>query len=215
MIVNYKKAIVDGGKYMLSSGLTVGTWGNISVCDRESGLVYLTPSGMPYNTLEEKDIPVLKLDGTPVDAFRKPTIEKDMHLGIYNAYPQIGAVVHTHPKWSMIFACVRKTIPLICDEAAQFIKGDIECTEYALPGSKELAVNCIEKLKSSNACLIASHGSVCLGGNLKEAFDVATVLEYTAELYYKILSMGMNPALLSKDDISFMYDFVHTKYGQK
>ena len=118
MIVNYKKAIVDGGKYMLSSGLTVGTWGNISVCDRESGLVYLTPSGMSYNTLEEKDIPVLKLDGTPVDAFRKPTIEKDMHLGIYNAYPQIGAVVHTHPKWSMIFACVRKTIPLICDEAA-------------------------------------------------------------------------------------------------
>ena len=78
-----------------------------------------------------------------------------------------------------------------------------------------MAVNCIEKLKSSNACLIASHGSVCLGGNLKEAFDVATVLEYTAELYYKILSMGMNPALLSKDDISFMYDFVHTKYGQK
>lgn len=215
MSFNYKKAIIESGKYMLSSGLTVGTWGNISVCDRENGLVYLTPSGMPYNTLDEKDVPVLKLDGSSVDTFRKPTIEKDLHLGIYNSFPSCDAVVHTHPKWSMIFACVRKAIPLICDEAAQFIKGNVECTEYALPGSKELAKNCIEKLKTSNACLIASHGAVCVGANLKEAFDIATVLEYTAELYYKILSMGMNPAELSKDDIKFMYEFVHTKYGQK
>lgn len=215
MEFNYKKAIVESGRYMLSSGLTVGTWGNISTFDEKSGCVYLTPSGMPYNMLTEDDIPVLKLDETVIDGQRKPTIEKDLHLGVYREFPTVRAVVHTHPKWSMIFACVNKPIPLICDEAAQFLSGRVECAEYALPGSKELARNCIEKLKLSNACLLASHGAVCVGSSLKEAFDIANVLEYTAELYYKILSMGLTPRELKEEDIKFMYDFVHTKYGQK
>ncbi len=212
---NFKSQIVESGKRMLSEGLTVATWGNISIVDRENGLVYLTPSGMPYASLTTSDIPVLTLDGKVVEGTRKPTIEKDLHLGIYNNYDYAGAVVHTHPKWSMIFATIGKDIPLICDEAAQILSGEVKCAHYALPGSKELANECIKALKNANACLLQSHGTVCVGRNIDDAFSVATVLEYTAELYYKILSMGEKPHELKKEDIEYMYEFVHTKYGQK
>lgn len=214
-MANYKELIVQSGIRMLNLGLTVGTWGNISVYDKDSGLVYLTPSGMPYNTLTEEDIPVLNIDGSVKDAKRKPTIEKDLHLGIYRHYDYARAVVHTHPRFSMIFATIGKDIPLICDEAAQILSGSVKCASYALPGSKELAKNCIDALKNSNACLLQSHGAVCVGKDINDAFSVATVLEYTAELYYRVLSMGEKPLELKEENIKFMYEFVHTKYGQK
>lgn len=212
---DFRKDIVDAGKKMLGCGLTVGTWGNISVYDRESGKVYLTPSGMPYNTLLSEDVPVLDIDGNVIEGKRKPTIEKDLHLGIYREYKNVNAVLHTHPKWSMIFACIGKDIPLICDEAAQFLTGPVKCTHYALPGSKEIADECVKALSFSNACLLSSHGSVIVGKDLDETFKIATVLEYTAEIYYRILSLGGKPQEISEDNIKFMYEFVHTKYGQK
>lgn len=62
--MNYKAHLVESGKRMLHKGLTVETWGNISVRDPETGLVYLTPSAMPYDTLTDEDIVVMRLDGT-------------------------------------------------------------------------------------------------------------------------------------------------------
>ena len=65
--MNYKKLIVDSGKRMAGSGLTVETWGNISVRDSETGLVYLTPSAMLYDTIVEDDVVVCTLDGKIVE----------------------------------------------------------------------------------------------------------------------------------------------------
>ena len=81
--INYKKLIVDSGKKMVGSGLTVETWGNISAMDRSTGLVQLTPSGMDYSTITEDDVVVCEIDGNIKDGFRKPTIEKDLHLAVY------------------------------------------------------------------------------------------------------------------------------------
>ena len=162
--MNYKKLIVDSGKRMAGSGLTVETWGNISVRDSETGLVYLTPSAMLYDTIVEDDVVVCTLDGKIVEGTRKPTIETEMHLSVYRNRAEVNAVIHTHPLYSMVYAAQGKDIPLIIDEAAQ-IMGDVcRCTEYALPGSQELADNCVKALgEKANSCLIHSHGAVCVG----------------------------------------------------
>ena len=102
--INYKKLIVDSGKKMVGSGLTVETWGNISAMDRSTGLVYLTPSGMDYSTITESDVVVCDIDGNIKDGFRKPTIEKDLHLAVYRKRNEVNAIIHTHPIYSMVFA---------------------------------------------------------------------------------------------------------------
>jgi len=53
--MDYKQAIVDNGIRMYHSGLTVETWGNITLRDPESGLIYLTPSGMQYTTIRDEE----------------------------------------------------------------------------------------------------------------------------------------------------------------
>lgn len=111
--MDYRKLIVESGLRMSTSGLTVETWGNISARNPETGLVYLTPSAMQYNTITEEDVVVCDLDGNIVQGTRKPTIEMGMHLAIYRARQDVNAVIHTHPTYSMVYSCQGKDIPCL------------------------------------------------------------------------------------------------------
>lgn len=214
--MNYKKLIVESGLRMLNSGYTVETWGNISFCDKETNLVYLTPSGMDYTIVTQDDIVVCDLDGNVVEGTKKPTIETGLHLAIYKARPEVNAVVHTHPMYSMVFSCCGEDIPLVIDEAAQTLGGTVKTAEYALPGSPELAQNCVDALGTqSNACLLKSHGAVCVGEDMDSAFKVSKVLEVTAEIYQMIRAIGKTPYKISDENIAAMQDFVKNVYGQR
>ena len=213
--MNYKQLIVESGKRMSGSGLTVETWGNISFRDKETGLVYLTPSAMLYDTIVEDDVVVCRLDGTIVEGERKPTIETEMHLSVYRNREDVNAIIHTHPIYSMVYAAQGKDIPLIIDEAAQILGDVCRCADYALPGSAELAENCVKALgERSNSCLIHSHGAVCVSGDMDGAFKTAKVLEVTAQIYYMIEATGGKPAGISDENIKAMQDFAKNSYGQ-
>ena len=213
---NWRREVIDAGIRMLNEGITIGTWGNVTIRDPETDYVYLSPSGMPYRTLREEDIVVLRLDGSRVEGARKPTIETEMHLSIYRARPACNAVVHTHPTYSTAFSCMGEDIPLLLDEAAQVLGDVVRTTKYALPGSRELAEECVKALgERSMACLLKSHGAVCLGRDLEEAFGNSTVLEATAQVYSIIRSMGGRFDPISPENIAFMQEFVRTKYGQR
>ena len=213
--MNSRELIVKSGLRMANSGLTVETWGNISVRDPETGLVYLTPSAMPYDTITADDVVVCDLDGNIVEGTRKPTIETGMHLAIYRSRKDVNAVIHTHPTYSMIYACQGKDIPLFMDEAAQIMGDTCHTTPYALPGSQELADGCVAALgEKANSCLIHSHGAVAVGGDMSSAFRVCTVLEIAARILYMIEATGGKPDPISDENIAAMQDFVKNHYGQ-
>ncbi|MEA4895801.1 MAG: class II aldolase/adducin family protein [Oscillospiraceae bacterium] len=211
--MNYKKLIVESGMRMFKSGLTVGTWGNISARNPENELIYLTPSGMPYDIITEDDIVVMNSKMEVVEGKRKPTIEFGMHIGILNARPELNAVVHTHPIYSQIFACLNEDIPPINDEAAQAMAGPVRCAEYALPGTEELARNVVKALGDGYACLLANHGALCAGPDMDNAFHVCTVLEMISQIYYMARCIG-KPTIIPDDKVKFMRDFVLNSYGQ-
>lgn len=212
--MNYRAFLVESGKRMLHSGLTVETWGNISIRDPETGLVYLTPSAMPYDTLTDEDIVVMRTDGTLVEGYRKPTVEAGMHLGILGTRPEINAVIHTHPIYSQVFAVLRQPIPPVIDEAAQTLGGTVYPAEYALPGTPELAQNAMKALGNKGyACLLSNHGAVCIGRDMEQAFKVCSVLEMTARIYHMALTVG-KPAVLPDDLVAYMKDFAENHYGQ-
>jgi len=212
--MDMREVVVSAGKTLIREGFTVEIWGNISVRDDE-GLVYITPSGMDYETCTVDDIVVMTLDKEIVSGFRRPSVETDLHLGVYRARPEVFSVVHTHPIYSTIFSCTGESIPLIIDEAVQALGSEIKAAAYALPGTVELANNCVEALgKKANACLLQSHGAVCVGCNIKAAFKVAKVLEMTAEVYYRIRAIGGNYIPISDENIIAMKEFVPKCYGQ-
>ena len=213
---NPKQAVIDAGRRMLAEGITIGAWGNISVFAPAEGRVYITPSGMAYDTLLPSDIVVLTPDGKRLEGERKPSIETGLHLAVYAARPDCRAIVHTHPVFSTAFSAMGEDIPLFLDEAAQQLGDTVRTAEYALPGTKELAENCVCALGArSMACLLRSHGAVCLGESLSQAFLVSQVLESTARIYHLIRSMGGQFLPISEENIRAMQDFVKNCYGQR
>lgn len=213
--MDYRKLIVESGLRMANSGLTVETWGNISARNPETGLVYLTPSAMQYDTITVDDVVVAELDGKIVQGTRKPTIETGMHLAVYRARKDVNAVIHTHPTYSMVYSCQGKDIPLFMDEAAQIMGDTCHTTPYALPGSQELADAVVAALgEKANTCLVRSHGAVAVGGDMDGAFRTCKVLEIAAHILYMIEAAGGKPIPISDENIAIMQDFVKNHYGQ-
>ena len=158
----------------------------------------------------------MTLDGTVVGGHRVPSIENGLHRAVYAVRPDVNAIVHTHPIFSTVFSAMGENIPLIIDEAAQALGDEVRTAPYALPGTDELAQNCAAALgEKANACLLQSHGAVCVGRDMKSAFKTARVLEMTAEIYYRIRSVGGKFIPISPENIAAMQEFVAHRYGQR
>ncbi len=199
---------------MSNTDLTIETWGNISLRNPETHEIYLTPSGMAYDTLAEDDICVLDNNGNILVGSRKPSIEKMLHILIYQNRKDVNAILHTHPLSSTVFSVLHQSIPVITDEMAQAIGSEVKCADYALPGSMKLATNALDALGNSQAVLLSNHGAVCVGKDMKECFKVAKVLETSAKIYYNALSIG-TPISIKQNDVDWMRDFALNHYGQK
>lgn len=163
-----KRAIVRAGVAILEQGLTSGTGGNISVLEPETGLVYITPTTMPYHEIAESDIPVFTLSGEPAELPRKPSMELKMHLNIYAARPDVKAVVHTHSPALIAMAELNEN-PLGLPAAPVYPVG-----------SEELAVGAARFLGSAPAVLLRGHGAVSVGASLEEALGNALGFERQA-----------------------------------
>lgn len=210
-MTNYKQILIEAGKAMLTSNLTIETWGNISVSDGTN--IYITPSGMPYHTIQEDDICVLDLQGNLIEGKRKPSIEKMLHVLIYQNRKDVHAILHTHPIDSTVFAVLGKEIPCITDEMAQVLGGSVKCASYALAGTTALANNAINALGTLQAVLLQNHGAICVGKDIQQCFKVAKVLETSAQIYYKALTIG-TPICITDENIQKMQDFMKNEYGQ-
>ena len=210
----FKKLIADTGRELYQQNLTIGTWGNISVLDPESGLVYIKPSGMDYNEINLEDIIVVDKKGKIIEGCRKPSIELPMHLSIYNARKDVGAIVHYHPIYSSVLAVTGFSLPGICEDFVQIVGEKVLCAKYALPGSDELAENAVASLGERNAVFLLNHGTLCVGRDMKEAMRVCSVVEKTAHIYILSKNVG-NCRIIPEEDIKIMQDFAKNTYGKQ
>ncbi len=211
---DFKRLIVDTGRELYKQSLTIGTWGNISVLDSKTDLVYIKPSGMDYNEINLEDVIVVDKQGKRIEGFRKPSIEMPMHLSIYNTRKDVGAIVHYHPIYSSVLAVTGFSLPGICEDFVQIVGEKVLCAKYALPGSDELAKNAVTSLGNRNAVFLLNHGTLCVGKDIKEAMKVCYVVEKTAHIY--ILSKSVEKCrIIPEEDIKIIQDFAKNSYGKQ
>ena len=208
------KKVIAKGIAMLATNLTVGTWGNISCRVPGEKYIAITPTGMNYDALMPEDIVVLDLRGKTISGNRKPSIEVPLHLAIYNAREDVGAIVHTHSPYATAMAVARKEIPGAVEDLVQIVGGNVRVSEYSLPGTEQLGINTVKAMKGRNAVLLANHGILGAGRDLEEAFRVCQVVEKSAQIAIFAHLMG-GVVELSDDDISGMRNFYLQAYGQQ
>ena len=212
--MSIRESLLRLGREMLASGAVAGTWGNLSAWDEAHRGFWITPSGMDYRVLTERDLILLDPEGRVIEGFRRPSSEVLLHARIYKARPDVRGIVHTHSVYATAHAVARTAIPAIVEDLVQIVGGMVETADYALPGTLELALAAAEGLKERNAVLLANHGLVGIGNSLDEAWKVCQVVEKGAMIHAWSKMLG-SPVLLNDEDVETMRQGYMTYYGQK
>jgi len=187
---------------MNAVGINRGAAGNVSARDGNGFII--TPTGMPYDECLPDDLVKVGADGT-ASGKRKPSSEWRFHRDIYAAHPEAGAIVHAHSPFATSLACQELEIPAFHYMIARFGGDTLRCSTYATFGTQELSDAMLVALKDRRACLMAHHGMVVFGADLKEVLELAIELESLCEQYWRVLQLGV-PKLLPADEMARVLD---------
>jgi len=192
-----RQSIIDACLRMSQLGINQGTSGNISLRHDEGMLI--TPTSVPYETMQPEQIVFMGLDGS-FDSRQRPSSEWRFHLDILKARPEVSAVVHAHPPYATTLAIMGLEIPPIHYMIAVAGGDTIRCAPYATYGTERLSQHAVSALEDRFACLLAHHGMIAIGPSLSKAMWLAVEVETLARQYHGCLQIG-TPPLLSKAEI--------------
>lgn len=231
MLEQLKRAVWQANLQLPKHGLVTFTWGNVSGINRQTGLVVIKPSGVPYDELQINDLVVVDLDGKIVEGTLRPSSDTATHLALYRAFSQIGGIVHTHSPWATSWAQAGRAIPALGTTHADYFYGEIPCTrtltEEEIERGYELETGnvIIETFEKEGldpvampGILLSGHAPFTWGENANQAVHNAVVLEEVAKM--ALNTYMLNPEMKQIDQ--FLLDKHYLRkhganayYGQK
>jgi L-fuculose-phosphate aldolase len=175
-----RSAVVEVAREMLRLGLVSGSSGNASARDGDE--VLITPAGLPYEEMTEDDLVAIGMDGEATEGQREPSSERRVHLAIYAARPDVGAVVHTHSVHATAWSVTGEPLHTGTEELEAAAGGEVLTARFAPTGTDEIAGAVVEALGDRRAVLMARHGAVAVGGTPAAALDTCIALERQAQI---------------------------------
>ena len=198
-------------------GLITYTWGNVSGIDREKGLFVIKPSGVDYDVLKPSDMVVMDLEGNKVEGEMNPSSDTATHVELYNAFKEIGGIVHTHSPHATAWAQAGRALPCYGTTHADYFYGEIPCarnlTAEEIEEGYEMNTGrvIIETFQGKNpvyipAVLCKNHGPFTWGKDAAEAVHNAVVLEEIARMNFmtELINPQVGPAPQCMQDKHFL-----------
>lgn len=228
MLEDLKNFVFRANLDLVKHGLVIHTWGNVSGRDPSTGLVVIKPSGVSYETMKPEDMVVLDPSGRVTEGRFKPSTDAATHLILYNKYPSIGGVVHTHSTFATSWAQAGLDIPAFGTTHADHYHGEVPCTrkltdeEISNDYEMNTGLVIVERLGDSDplekpSALVSCHGPFCWGKDAQEAVYNAVALEEIARMAFNTVQLGQIEAV-GKVLLDKHYLRKHGKnayYGQK
>ncbi len=197
-----KEQVWQANLDLVRHNLVILTWGNASAVDRREGLMVIKPSGVSYEELKPEHLVVLDLDkGNVVEGNLNPSSDTPTHLFLYQVFPAIGGIVHTHSPWATAWAQAGKGIPALGTTHADYFQGTVPCTrkltavetegEYERETGQVIAESFknIDPISIPGA-LVNRHGPFTWGNTVNEAVHNAAVLEEIAKIAYQTINLN-------------------------
>lgn len=193
MLEQLKKEVYEANMLLPKYKMVTFTWGNVSGIDREKGLFVIKPSGVDYDILKPEDMVVVDLEGNVVEGNYRPSSDTNTHVVLYNAFPNIGGIVHTHSPWAASWAQAGRPIPCYGTTHADYFYGEVPCVrtltkeEIDEGYEKNTGVVIADYFKDNDyeavpCVLCKNHGPFAWGKDAHEAVHNAVVLEEVAKM---------------------------------
>ena len=207
MLEDLKRQVLEANLALPKHNLVTLTWGNVSAVDRERGVLVIKPSGVDYSIMTADDMVVVSIEtGEVVEGTKKPSSDTPTHRLLYQAFPSIGGIVHTHSRHATIWSQAGLDLPAWGTTHADYFYGAIPCTrqmtveeingEYEYQTGEVIIETFEERGRSPAqipAVLVHSHGPFAWGKNAADAVHNAVVLEECA--YMGLFSRQLAPQL--------------------
>ena len=201
MLDHLKERVFKANLDLVSHGLVIHTWGNVSGRDTESGMVVIKPSGVNYKKMKASDMVVLDPEGNVVEGKYKPSTDSPTHLLLYKTFGSIGGVVHTHSTYATSWAQAGKSIPPFGTTHADHFYGEVPCTrmlsenEISLSYEENTGKVIIEKVGKNDplsvpSILVNCHGPFSWGKDAEGAVYNAVALEEIARMAFYTVLLG-------------------------
>ena len=229
MLEELKRSVYEANMLLPRYGLVTFTWGNVSGIDRASGLVVIKPSGVAYEAMGPEDMVVVSLDGIKVEGQLRPSSDTATHIALYQAFPTINGIVHTHSRWATAWAQAGRSIPCYGTTHADYFYGEIPCTRDLTgeeiredyEGNTGLVI--VQRFSGLDPAavpgvLCAHHGPFAWGKDAMDAVHNAVVMETVAEMAYHCEQLGNQAGPVSRAQLDKHYFRKHGKnayYGQE
>lgn len=205
MLEELKQEVYEANMQLPELDLVTFTWGNVSGIDREKGLYVIKPSGVPYDELNPSDMVVVNLKGEVVEGDYNPSSDTPTHTYLYNHFPKIGGIVHTHSPWAVSFAAAKLDIPAMNTTHADTFFTDIPAADaltkeeieedYEGNTGKTIVKTFEERgldYEATPGTLVSQHGPFTWGPTPAKAVYNAKVLEVVAEEDFHTMQMTMD-----------------------
>lgn len=207
MLESLKQRVLEQNIALVKHGLVVLTWGNVSAKDTESGLVVIKPSGVSYDTMRAEDMVVVDLAGNVVEGDYNPSSDLPTHLYLYNEFPALGGIVHTHSTYATAFAQGGCDIPALGTTHADAFYGAVPCSRALTPEEiadqyehntgKVIAETVAAHVEEIPAVLVKNHGVFTWGKTAEKAVENAVTLEEVAKM--ASITLALNPTAPAVD----------------
>ena len=230
MLEELKQEVYEANMQLPELDLVTFTWGNVSGIDREKGLYVIKPSGVPYDELKPSDMLVVNLKGEVVEGDYNPSSDTPTHTYLYNHFPKIGGIVHTHSPWAVSFAAAKLDIPAMNTTHADTFFTDIPAADaltkeeieadYEGNTGKTIVKTFEERgldYEATPGTLVSQHGPFTWGPTPAKAVYNAKVLEVVAEEDFHTMQMTMDNTQLPQyllDKHYYRKHGVNAYYGQ-
>jgi len=205
--------MIEVNKKLVDRGLVVGGGGNSSY--REENSIYVTPSGYPLQKVGKDDYVEMDLETGEIlsTGGQTPTSEWHTHFTIYRERPEVKAIVHTHPPYTIALISSGVEMKPITPEHAVFMENSVTIP-YIIPCGEELADAIRKKISDFDIILLRNHGVITLGESVLEAFTRAELIEDAAKVQFLSQQIG-EPKFLSRAEISEVQNLDAETYRKK
>lgn len=168
MIDVFKNELIEYGKLAGVKNFTPGFSGNLSA--RCGDKILITATGTANGYLSEDDFALIDFDGNKIEGDKKPSSEKMLHVEFYRQREDINYIFHVHSPYLTAFSAAGKALDKNILAEIVYCFDYIPLAEYALPGSKELVENTSKFFKDFDVVLMANHGVIVGGKDVKDAY---------------------------------------------
>lgn len=209
-----RERVCNANKMLPKAGLVTMHSGNVSGLDRETGKLYIKPSGMDYDAMIPADMVEVDLEtGLATERQKKPSVDLSHHVYLFKNDPTVNAVVHTHSNYATAFAAAHRSIPCVLTAISDEFGGEIPCAPYIDNEGDHIGEAILKYRKRGPAILLGNHGVFAWGETVEKAVKAAIMIEDVAKTVHLSYQLGQ-PVPIDPAEVEKWWDRYHNRYGQ-